>query len=293
MNQLKSVRRKCYEILCKIRRGGRKCIFLFLRFGVITECLFNHEKRSIIKYLLKPQKMAFFPYSFVRKYKHKDIKVFYDKDKYPYVLHGEKQMFMKKSWTVERIKAYYTSILCEQDEESPHRYLLNKERYPEYDSIVADIGAAEGVFSLDIIDYVKKIYLFECDPEWLIPLKKTFANWEDKVEIVEKYVGDRDDKDMITLDRFFNEKNIHYIKADIEGAEERMLIGGKRTFLTKVRKTLICTYHLPSAESVIYNYLEQYGFRSEYNPGYVLFIYDLKNFRTPFARHALIYGYKK
>lgn len=256
------------------------------------ECLFDHEKRSITKYLVKPQRMAFFPYSFPEKYKNKDIEVFYDEDDYPYVLHEGKRMFMKKSWTKDRVREYYASILCEQDEESPHRYYRNKERYPDRNSIVADIGAAEGVFSLDIVEHVNKIYLFECDPEWRIPLKKTFSHWEDKIEIVEKYVGDRDAGDTITLDGFFSGKSIHYIKADIEGAEEKMLVGGKETFCTKIEKALICTYHLPDAGSVIRKYLDRYGFRSEYNPGYVLFVYDLKNFRPPFVRHALLYGYK-
>lgn len=51
-------------------------------------------------------------------------------------------------------------------------------------SIVADIGTAEGIFALNIIHSVKKVYLFECDPEWIIPLEKTFAPWINKIEIV-------------------------------------------------------------------------------------------------------------
>lgn len=180
----------------------------------------------------------------------------------------------------------------EQDEQSPHRYLNSKDRYPDNEDIVADIGAAEGIFGFDIIENVKKLYLFEADDEWLIPLKKTFNKWQDKVEIIGKYVSNEDENKCISLNSFFKDKNLTYFKADIEGAEEYMLMGGYDVIRKKVKRALICTYHRPNDEVLIKTLMEKYGFQTEYNDGYVLYIWDMNTFKSPYLRRCLLYAHK-
>ena len=274
----------------------RENLFMLkLRIRIIAECLKSreNEKLKIAFFLLKPCKIPFFPYNFTKKYCTKNISVYYDADQYPYVIHNGKRLYFKKGWDEEKARKYYVSLQWDQAPDSPHCYLQNSERYPETGDIIVDAGAAEGVFVLDIIDIIEKAYLIECDKEWEIPLKKTFSKWRHKIEIVQKYIGDRDDGQMISLDTFFYDKKVDVLKADIEGAEEAMLLGGGDTFKNKVKKAFICTYHSPNAEDIIKRYLEDYGFQSEFNSGYTLYVYDLSTFMTPYVRHALIYGYHK
>ena len=50
----------------------------------------------------------------------------------------------------------------------------------------------------------------------------------------------------ITIDDFVSERNlgdVDFIKADIEGAERRMLIGAKKTLKELAPKLAICYYH--------------------------------------------------
>jgi predicted RNA methylase len=52
--------------------------------------------------------------------------------------------------------------------------------FNQADDVVADLGAAEGNFSLSIINKVKKIYIFEYDKEWVEALKAPFGWAETK-----------------------------------------------------------------------------------------------------------------
>ncbi len=69
--------------------------------------------------------------------------------------------------------------------------------------ILSDIGAAEGNFSLSVIDKVQHVYLFETDNDWIEALEKTFEPWKEKVSIIHKFVGNKDTDTCITLDSFF------------------------------------------------------------------------------------------
>lgn len=286
---------KLMDIFIKcIRAVKHKFILLGCRGKVIKECILSkdEEKIRIALFLLRPRKLSFFPYSFTDKYRKNKIKVYYDEEQYPYVIHNGYRLYMKKNWSIDWIKRYYMSLQWDQDKESPHCYLLNKNRYPNEGDVIADVGAAEGIFTLDVINIIEKAYLFECDEEWEIPLRKTFSQWAEKIEIVKKYIGDKEDEQTVNLDKFFQNKPLNLLKADIEGAEEAMLSGGKCTFENKIEKALICTYHLPKAEERICFHLKKYGFKCEYNPGYALYIWNLETFKPPYVRHALVYGYK-
>lgn len=278
------------EILKKVHNS------LKLRLKVINECIRSGdmEKFKIGFQVLRSLKFPVFPYQFVSKYRNMEVEVFHDKDGYPYVIHNGNKLYCKRKWDDSTVKKYYVSLQLEQDSESPHCYLTNKNRWPDEGDIIVDIGAAEGIFTLSIIDVVEKAYLFECDDEWRVPLEKTFSKWRQKIEIVQKYVGggSKENCKIISLDEYFLGMKVDFLKADIEGAEELMLQGGIYTFNNLLKKVLICTYHTPNAETVIKSYLEKYGFRCEFNSGYMFFVNNPDTFTSPYVRHGIVYGVK-
>ena len=134
----------------------------------------DNELLNIAKFLRKSWRLVVFPYSYTEKYEDMTVAVSRDNDGYPYVVHNGKKLFGPKEWSDEKWCSYYIGLLMEQDKKSPHCYLNSGVALRKND-VVADIGAAEGIFALDIIDRVKKIYLFECDEKWKVPLSKTFT----------------------------------------------------------------------------------------------------------------------
>jgi 16S rRNA A1518/A1519 N6-dimethyltransferase RsmA/KsgA/DIM1 with predicted DNA glycosylase/AP lyase activity len=60
-------------------------------------------------------------------------------------------------------------------EKMPHQYQTSYFQVKKND-ILLDVGCAEALFSLDVIDKVKKVILFESDSVWFDPLKATFEN---------------------------------------------------------------------------------------------------------------------
>lgn len=134
------------------------------------------EGLNVAEYLKTHALLPVFPYKFTDKYEQKQVEGYVDEDGYPYVLHNGKKLFGPREWSADYFASYYVGLLMEQDEESPHRYLQDDVVLTK-DDVVADVGAAEGIFTLDIIDRVKKVYLFECDEMWIVPLKKTLAPW--------------------------------------------------------------------------------------------------------------------
>nr|MCR4893039.1 FkbM family methyltransferase [Lachnospiraceae bacterium] len=239
---------------------------------------------------LKHNALTFFPYEFPGEYNAANVEICADADGDKYVLFQGKRMYAKRGWTDDHIRGYFNFLTIEQDTRSPHCYFTNKERRPSEQDIVADIGVAEGNFSLSIIDHVKKIYLFEGDPDWLYSIRKTFAPWKDKVEIVPKFVGDCDNENETRLDSFFKDKQLDYIKADVEGAEPRLLKGGEETFSGKVKKVLLCAYHRKEHEGLIRNCLRSHNFEIAVNKGYMIFLLDKLSY--PYIRRGVIYGRK-
>ena len=228
----------------------------------------EYEKKDILDFL-HIYNFEMIPYLFREKYDETEIELKYDKDRNLYYTdwHG-KQMYWKKNVSPNKIKEAVNNLLIEQDENSPHKYFF---RSIQKDTVVADFGAAEGCFVLDIIDKIEKAYLFECDPDWIEALKATFSPWEDKIIIVNKFIGDKDDNTTITIDTFFADAKLDYVKADIEGAETAMLCGGEKTFANKVQTVEVCAYHNPTDEGAIQALLQNYGYECNHSKGYVFF----------------------
>lgn len=254
----------------------------------LPEDQLNDEQLEVLKYLESNQ-VRIFPYPFHDDYSPDKIDVLYDQEKgMRYVMQDGKKLYFKKRWGVKRIRRAYSDLSREQDINSPHRYLTDSFTITR-DDVLADIGAAEGNFSLSVIDKVKKIYIFEYDREWDEALRATFAPWPEKVEIINKYVSDFNDDSHITLDDFYEEKkDLTFLKIDVDGAESTVLNSCDRIFMSGAPlKLALCTYHKNNDEEDFNALLKKHGFRVTPSRGYMINYYD-KKLKSPYLRRGLI-----
>lgn len=261
-------------------------------FSLLPDNEVNDEQHEVLEFL-KANPVKIFPYPFYDNYSPDSIEVFFDKEKgMRYVLQEGKRLYFKKRWGVKRIKRAYSDLVREQDIISPHRYLTDLFTV-SIDDIVADIGAAEGNFSLSVVEKVKKIYLFEYDREWTEALKATFAPWADKVEIINKYVSDHDDESHTRFDTFFELQNdINFLKIDVDGAESIVLDSCSNVFKTgKSFKVALCTYHKNNDENDFARFLQVHGFKITPSHGYMIHYYD-KKMKPPYLRRGLLRAVK-
>jgi predicted RNA methylase len=257
-------------------------------FVLVPENEINQDQNEIIDYL-KDNKVSIFPYPFQGKYKPANIEVLKDPvTGMKYVMQDGKKLFFKRRWNEKRIRKGYSELSKEQDPESPHRY-ISGDFYPEMNDVVADIGAAEGNFSLSVIERVRKIYLFEYDHEWAEALEATFAPWKEKVEIVPRYVADFDDEKHIRIDTFLKTRNdITFLKIDVDGFEQKVLDGCRKLFEKEIAlKVALCTYHKQDDEKDFTGLLSGYGFTVTASKGYMINYYD-KKLKAPWLRRGLL-----
>jgi len=245
------------------------------------------EIKEIIDFFHK-NLFSIFPYEFIHKYELP--KVLYDNDcKMHYILHKSKKLYMPSVWSENECANYYKGLCIEQDVDSPHRYEVENYMVKEGD-VIADIGAAEGIWALENAEKASKIYLFECEGKWIEALQKTFEPYNEKVEIINKFISNVTEKNEVTFDNFFNGHKINFVKADIEGTEREFLQGAKNILQNQNDiKLLICTYHKENDEIALKEMLEKYDFSTEYSKGYMLFLYSYgKELKEPYIRRGLI-----
>ena len=249
------------------------------------------ERKEVVEFI-KQQGVKIFPYSFTSKYDQSKVEVFVDSQSgLKYVLMGSKRLYFKRRWSVSRIQRSFYDLSMEQDEKSPHRYLSDDFNISAGD-VVADFGAAEGNFSLSIIENAKKVYLFESDPEWIEALEKTFEPWRDKVEVVAKFVSDIDDQQHCTGDEFFSNKELNFLKIDVDGGERKLLKGFKKILERNSNiKVALCTYHQHDDEKEFAELLVGKGFFVNPSYGFMIFHYD-KKLQAPYIRRALLRAIK-
>jgi len=217
----------------------KKCIKWFIPYGIIIlreqrlqkiqTALSEYKENEIKNYFLslnsddpeiyeiinyfKKYRFSVFPYEFSKKYHASDIDVFFDKTSQTrYVVHENKRLYFPENWENNHIRAYYNGLCIEQDKDSPHRYDVDCYAVKNGD-VIADVGAAEGIWALNNAEKASKIYLFECNQEWIKALRKTFEPWKEKVVIVNKYISNNNYDKNITLDVFFYKKRIDFINA--------------------------------------------------------------------------------
>lgn len=257
-------------------------------YSDLAEELVNPEEKTALDYL-KNNKLGVFPYPFQKKYNKNKIIVFKDELlKLKYVVHDGKRLYFRRKSSTRGIKRNYNALLMEQDINSPHRYLTSDYRVNTND-ILVDIGAAEGILALSVIDIVKKVYLFETDQNWIEALEATFSPWIDKVEIINKFVSDRNDENHVSLDEYFNGNlKIDFLKVDVEGAEEKVLQGAAKILSeNESLKVALCTYHKPDDAVFFEKYFKDRNFKTSFSNGYMIFN-EPKAFYPPYLRKGVL-----
>lgn len=270
-------------IFCELKaRLRKKEIIKYLSHG-------DEEQRKIADYL-KKNAITVFPYEYKNKYSLNNIEAKKDDNGLIYVKYNGFKIYLKRTYkSLYRAKRYINNILIEQDSSSPHCYIT--ERFsPKEGAVILDIGGAEGFFSLQFIDSVKKIYIFECDENWIQALKETYKNYWDKIEIVNKYVSNVTNEKCIRIDDFVKEKQLMdediFIKMDAEGSEIDILDGAKATIESGNRIMLdICVYHCASHEDIVRKRFE--GWNIENSEGYMMYYYDYK-YDKPYLRRGVL-----
>lgn len=254
----------------------------------------DEEIKDVLRYL-ENHSLQVFNYDFTEKYKE-EYEIFYDEQaRLFYTLFENKRMYFAKFLdSEEKVCAYCRQIMMEQDMESPHRY-CNEDYMVERDNVVIDAGAAEGNFSLSVVEKVKKIYLFEPNIDWVTALSHTFAPYRDKVVIVNKYLSNFVDGSTESIDHFVSEKQVDFIKMDIEGEEYYAIDGAKNKIASSAHmKCVVCTYHHEFDYVAITQLLRGFGFSTEPSKGYMWFPYDRDNiFDLPTLRRGLIRACKQ
>lgn len=241
-----------------------------------------------ISYMKDKQKLYMFPYSFIEKYNSETIEVFYDNAvQMPYVMHKGKKLYYPSDMSADEVRKSYCAILLEQDEESPHKYFSQNYDFKDND-IFLDVGCAEGNMALEVVDRAKNVFLFEASERWMPALKETFKPYQDRVYIVNKFVGDAISEKETTID--YEVKSYLgdlYIKIDAEGSEFRIIRGAQNTLKNRRVVCACCTYHKQEDAETIKKLFVDKGYKYEFSKGAVLFKAQ-KNLKAPYFRHGLI-----
>jgi FkbM family methyltransferase len=179
-------------------------------------------------------------------------------------------------------------VTAETFDKKDWHYYQYKTTKIESNEILLDIGTAEGLFPLAVIDKCEHIFMIEPSRVFAKSLEKTFELFKNKTTIINSAVGSKDDEvyfnedslegqiaktnkgtnkiSLIKIDTIFQDKKITYLKADIEGFEYEMLLGAKETIKRNKPKISITTYHKEN------NYLDIIKLLKSYVPDYKYFV---------------------
>ena len=264
-----------------------------IRQSIISylENIEDEEKNSILDYVMDHRELTYFNYGWFREYDSSvDYPIFHDEDGMSYVMYDGKKMYFRRDWGEGRIREYLDSLIPEQDPRSPHLYFAEGEMKEHYGTVI-DGGVAEGFFSLTLIDRSEKLYLVECDEAWCEALERTFEPYKDKVTLIKKFLGDRDDERTCTVDSILEKDpdnsrdEADIIKLDIEGAEIDALNGGAY----KGKELLICVYHHQNEEKEVKEFLERRPEKYEVvtRKGWIYFLNDIIQ-HAPYLRRGVL-----
>jgi hypothetical protein len=144
------------------------------------------------------------------------------------------------------------------------------------DSVVLDVGAAGGLFSLAAAQVCRpeNVHAFEPDPIKTYVLSRNNQEFcGGKLNIVPKFVGSRTEKKTISLDDYCESKGIvpSLIKFDIEGWEAEALAGAERV-CRRYQPVILLEYHIEMLERLFHidpqtvvSRLESYGYHVVFN----------------------------
>ncbi|MEY8332170.1 FkbM family methyltransferase [Lachnospiraceae bacterium 47-T17] len=252
----------------------------------------DKEIAGILDYI-KENGLNVFNYSFAKKYEILDVETYFDEQHSMYWVnyYGHKLYFSRMYKTKEEVIEYYRAFSLEQDKKSPHRYIDENFKINKGD-VVVDVGAAEGNFSLEIIEDASKVYIIESDQDWIDALKLTFADYMDKVVIIKGFVSSYDDGVMMTLDDLIHEP-VNFIKMDIEGSEWEALQGAKQLINNSTcLQMAVCAYHRDFDENLIEHFMDSMDMVYSTTAGYMWFPYCRNTYSTKLSR-AIIRGRRK
>ena len=244
------------------------------------DCDLPVEEKRALKKFLSCKLVSQISHPFIKEYNYRLVKVLWDNIKsLHYVRHNEKKLYFKKGLSKANIREMYNTLCIEQDIRSPHSYFVFPVSFHSSD-IAVDIGAAEGIWALDIVDKVKRLYLFECEDGWIEALNATFEPWKDKVTIINKFVTDNTDERNTTLDYYFLTNQIFptIIKVDIEGAEISGMKGACKLLSHHICHAFICTYHHVDDFALLSEMMRNHHFKVQSTEGHMITTYSEPDF---------------
>ena len=203
----------------------------------------------------------------------------------------DKKLFWPLNFSIDRMD----QVVAETFDEKDWHFYQKKHTDVASGEIILDIGTAEGLLPLAVIDRCDHIYMIEPSQTFCRCLRKTFSEYPEKITIFNTAVGNEDgiiNFDENSLDGsvsaessntakkvaiskidtlFKNNERITYLKADIEGFEQEMLKGAAATIKRNKPKIAITTYHTQNNPQEIIDIIK--GYVPEYKH-YVIGIYE-------------------
>lgn len=247
-----------------------------------------------VAYLKTINRLVCFPYP--QRKKMESVLAEWDTRKnLPFVWHGAKRLYFPRDWTTEKAEETYRYFVEVENllgggyaATAPHQYQTETFRVQDGD-VVLDVGAAEGLFALDVIEKAQKVFIIEADDKWREALQATFDPYRDKTVILHRMVSDRDADQSVRLDSLLQQVEYTglFIKMDIEGGEKKV-INSSRNLLCQEKdiRLVATTYHHHDDAEQLRFLLENMGFSTHYSDGYMLFLFD--KLTPPYFRKGLI-----
>lgn len=254
-----------------------------------------------IGYLKSISDLDIFPYKQLRKLEK--IEAGYDsKHQLNFVIHDNKKLYFPKKYSLSTSVETYRNFIeseCilggDYRKKCPHQYQTASFPVKPTDTVI-DIGCAEALFSLDIVEKVKNLILIESDDIWKKPLEATFHQYSEKVKIINKLVCSEDSATTTTLSSILDEIEYNglFIKMDIEGAEVEVMKSITDTLCSgKDIRISCCTYHNENDASDIekiindLNTSHNLNLKYHFSDGYML-PYPISHLFPPYFRKSII-----
>jgi len=261
---------------------------------------YKHRKRvedpeinEMIEYIEQERRISLINYEFVKEYAALPVEICLDEDcGMRYIPYKGRRMFFPRDWDEQKITDYYRTVIMEQDERSPHSY--HKENFGvQKGDVVVDAGTAEGIFALDHVDLVEKLYLIEADAIWVEALEQTFRDDRKKVQIIHGFLDSFSGDGHVSMDELFDQEEINYIKMDIEGAEKAALAGAEGVLKRCENiRCAICAYHCKEDEKTIRSILDRHEFVTETSKGYMCPDWTMAAYLEAEIRRGIVFGKK-
>jgi FkbM family methyltransferase len=198
------------------------------------------------------------------------------------------RLFWHKSLPLFDLYKVVTECFYEGDS---HFYEVPQTRVAQND-VVLDCGAAEGIFSLRVLERARHIIAFEPHPLFIESMRKTFAQHISKVSIQPYALSNVEERAFLrgsslygtvvadaatvagnipiqctTIDKWSEQSGLRvdYIKGDLESFEYKVLQGGSKTIRRDKPKIALTVYHPGNDWRQIYEFLRslvpEYSYR--------------------------------